>query len=326
MKKILFVALAAATMMSCTENEVIENAGNKAAIEFGTAVNAGTRAAVVNNSNFNAFTVSAYTVKAADITTTGLGTAYMDQIAYTGGQGKWTTTGGTYYWPLNEEMQFFAYPTSLKDKFTVGSTGYPTLSFDVAAAAADQTDLVVAQAAVTTKPADNKLTLLFKHPLTRINFSYKPEDVSYTYTISKITINEVSGGTATYTFDGNIGSWGNGSSASTNYDYPIGTPAADATNTGFFKLDKADGSLMLLPQAVDGKTISVTYKTEKDGHIYFNDTKTVTLPADAKWEMGQNIRYNMTLPVGADAIILDTNVEDPTEGGSAVTPDATPTK
>lgn len=322
MKKILFVALAAATMMSCTENEVIENAGKKAKIEFGTAVNAGTRAAVVNNSNFNGFTVSAYTVAAADIAAKGLGAAYMDKVAYTGKQGSWTAVDNTttYYWPIDEKMQFFAYPTSLEGKFTVGSTGYPTLDFTVAATAADQTDLVVAQAADVTKPADNTLTLTFKHLLTRINFSYKPEDVNYAYTISKISINDVSGGTATYTFNENNGSWGVGSSASTEYDYPIGTPTADATNTGFSKLDSNDGSLMLLPQAVNGKTISVTYKTVKDGHTYFDDVKTVTLPAGAKWEMGQNIRYKLTLPVGAAAIILDTDVEDPAESGSEVTP------
>lgn len=318
MKKILFVALAAATMMSCTENEVIENAGNKAAIEFGTAVNAGTRAAVVNNSNFDAFTVSAYTVAADVIETSGLGDVYMDQIAYTGGQGKWTTTGGTYYWPIDKKMQFFAYPTSLKGDFTVGDTGYPTLSFTVAETAENQTDLVVAHAADVTKPADNKLTLTFKHLLTRINFSYKPEDASYTYTISKITINDVSGGTATYTFDGNNGSWGVGSTASTNYDYPIAaTPVLDGD---YYTLGESTASLMLLPQDVATKTILVTYKTVKGNYTYFNDTKTVTLPAGAKWEMGQNIRYKLTLPVGADAIILDTDVEDPAESGSEVTP------
>lgn len=324
MKKILFVALAAATMMSCTENEVVENAGNKAAIEFGTAVNAGTRAAVVNNSNFNAFTVSAYTVEASKITTDGLGTAYMNKVDYTGGKGSWTAVDNTttYYWPINEKMQFFAYPTSLKDKFTVGSTGYPSLNFTVAATAADQTDLVVAQAADVTKPADNKLTLTFKHPLTRINFSYKPEDASYTYTISKITINAVSGGTATYTFNGNNGSWGVGSTASTNYDYPIA--ATPVLNGDYYTLGESTASLMLLPQDVAGKTISVTYKTVKDGHTYFDNVKTVTLPAGAEWEMGQNIRYKLTLPVGADAIILDTDVEDPAESGSEVTPDATP--
>lgn len=324
MKKILFVALAAATMMSCTENEVIENAGKKAKIEFGTAVNAGTKAIVVDNSNFNAFTVSAYTVKAKDIATTGVGTAYMDKIDYTGAQGNWTTTAGTFYWPLNEDMQFFAYPKSLKGQFTAGSTGYPTLSFNVAATAADQTDLVVAHAAVTTIPTGNKLILTFKHLLTRINFSYKPEDATYDYTISAISINGVSGETATYTFDETKGSWNTSAATATTYAYPIAaTPAPDAKNE-FYALDSNDGSLMLLPQAVNGKEISVKYKTEKDGHIYFNDTKTVTLPAGAKWEMGQNIRYKLTLPVGAAAIILDTDVEDPAESGSEVTPDATP--
>ena len=77
---------------------------------------------------------------------------------------------------------------------------------------------------------------------------------------------------------------------------------------------------MLLPQSVASKTISVTYKTEKDGHTYFNNTKTVTLGTSAKWEIGKNIRYTLTLPVGAEKVTVDTNVEDineTPESGSA---------
>lgn len=67
---------------------------------------------------------------------------------------------------------------------------------------------------------------------------------------------------------------------------------------------------MLLPQSVASKTISVTYKTVKDGHTYFDDTKVVTLGADANWGIGQAIRYTLTLPVGATKMTVDTDVED----------------
>ena len=48
MKKVLFLALAAAAVMSCSESEEIENAGQKAEIKLGTVVGNTTRATVTD--------------------------------------------------------------------------------------------------------------------------------------------------------------------------------------------------------------------------------------------------------------------------------------
>lgn len=311
MKKFFLMALAASAMMSCTESEMLDNGGQQAEIKVGTMVKAGTKAAVTDNDNFTAFTVSAYAMESnAAINDGGLGTAYMDKVSYTGKQGSWKPVDeSTYYWPLGKTMEFFAYPTDLAAKYSADANGYPTLGFTVEAAATDQTDLVVAYKEEKTMPVDGKLMLTFKHILARINFSYKPEDANYIYEVTGITINGVSGGTATYTYNAGSGSWSAGDNAAANYTYPItvaATPAAD----GFYALDSENGSLMLLPQSVAGKTISVTYKTTKGGYTYFNDTKDVTLPAGAEWGVGQNIRYKLTLPVGAAKITVDTDVEN----------------
>ena len=138
--------------------------------------------------------------------------------------------------------------------------------------------------------------------------------------MSNITINGVEGGTATYTFGTNEGGWSAGSEAAVDYSYPISSTPVKGSDNNVYALDTSDGSLMLLPQSVASKTISVTYKTEKDGHTYFNNTKTVTLGTSAKWEIGKNIRYTLTLPVGAEKVTVDTNVEDineTPESGSA---------
>lgn len=306
MKKILLAAVAALAIVGCSQNEEIENVGQKTKIDVTTAVKGTTRAAVTNNDNFAAFTVSGYTV--VDIANSGLGTAYMNED-YTGKKGNWTTTGDDVYWPLNEKMEFFAYPTDLKDKFQAPSTGYPTLSYTIGGNAAAQTDLVVAHESVASAPADGKLVLTFKHLLTRINFSYKPEDATYTYTVSSITIKGVGGENATYTFTADDeGSWSDGSNNNVDYVYPV--LANPTAVDGVYALDTDNGSLMLLPQPVASKTISVAYKTVKDGHTYFDNTKVVTLAADANWGIGQNIRYTLTLPVGAAKMTVDTNVED----------------
>lgn len=315
MKKIFLMALAASAMMSCSENEMLDNGGQQAEIKVGTMVKAGTKAVVTDNDNFKAFTLSAYAIDpSTDLSNGGgLGAAYMDKVNYTGTKGNWTGEG-TYYWPLDETMEFFAYPTELKTAYSVAGTGYPVLSYTVGETAAAQTDLVVAHATEATMPNGGKLILTFKHILTRINFSYKPEDATYTYEITGIKINDVIGGAATYKFDNTVGSWELGATTAT-YDYPIAV--SSTADGGFYALNNTENSsLMLLPQSVAGKTISVAYKTTKNGHTYFNKTKTVTLPAGSTWELGQNIRYKLTLPVGADAITVDTEVENVNETGS----------
>ena len=227
MKKILLAAVAALAIVGCSQNEEIEKAGEKAEINVGTVVKTGTKAVVTDNGNFNAFTVKAYVVEEANIATSGLGTVYMD-ADYTGGQSKWTTSSGTFYWPLDnttqklKEMHFFAYPTTNpKMSYSDTNKGNPTLSFAVGATADEQKDLVVAYAKVVDNiPSGNTLALTFKHVLTRINFSYKPEKGGYTYTITEIKINDVSGGTATYTYNAAT-PWSAGNNSNVTYEYPL---------------------------------------------------------------------------------------------------------
>lgn len=113
MKKILFAALAALAITSCSQNEIdgIDNGTPKSKNEIGvnTIVKKSSRAAVTGNSSFTSFKLHAYIVKSNDIATSGWGNAYMDGIEYKGGQGSWATTSGTFYWPITE-MQFLGIP------------------------------------------------------------------------------------------------------------------------------------------------------------------------------------------------------------------------
>ena len=328
MKKILLTAVAALAIVGCSQNEEIEKAGEKAEINFGTMVSKTTRAAVTDNTSFKAFKVNAYIVDVANIPAKGLGSAYMDGVEYTGGQGKWEAAK-TYYWPIDEKMQFFAYPSSITDFATEG-TAYPTFSFAVNDSPASQLDLVVAHHSDVTKPADNgTYTLKFKHILTRVNFSYKPENPDYTYAISNIEIKGLLGGTAKYTFGVSDGVW-NTTNATEDKSYSYSIAASPEKDGEYYKLDDTNGSLMLLPQAAAGITIEVTYTTKSGEHTFFTGTKAVTLPAETPaWGIGQNIRYKLTLPVGGDAIDLDTDVNNwnTEDAGNEVTPDTpvTPT-
>lgn len=321
MKKILLAAVAALAIVGCSQNEEIEKAGEKAEINFGTVVSKTTRAAVTENDNFKAFKVNAYIVDAATISTGGLGSAYMDGVEYTGEKGTWVAAKA-YYWPIDEKMQFFAYPSSITDFATEG-TNYPTFSFAVNDSPASQLDLVVAHHSDVTKPVDNgAYTLKFKHILTRVNFSYKPESTDYTYTISKIEIKGLLGGTAKYTFNESDGVWDT-TNATKDKSYSYSITSSSTLEGGYYKLDDTDGSLMLLPQTVAGITIEVTYTTKSGDHTFFTGTKAVTLSAETPaWKIGQNIRYKLTLPVGGDAIDLDTDVNNwnTEDTGNEVTP------
>lgn len=53
MKKILLAAVAALAIVGCSQNEEIEKAGEKAEINFGTVVKAGTKAAITETGKFS---------------------------------------------------------------------------------------------------------------------------------------------------------------------------------------------------------------------------------------------------------------------------------
>ena len=203
MKKILFAALAALAITSCSQNEIdgIDNGTPKSKNEIGvnTIVKKSSRATVTSNSSFTSFKLHAYIIKSSDIATSGWGNAYMDGIEYKGGQGNWTTTSGTFYWPITE-MQFFGYTDDVTYTAPASSSAYPTISYTLPDTPADQKDIIVAYSKDITKPSDNTLNLTFQHILTRINFAAKLADSNYTYTVESITITGAKGGAATYTF------------------------------------------------------------------------------------------------------------------------------
>lgn len=305
MKKVLLAAVAALAITSCTQNEEIESQGVNNEIKVGTVVKKSNRAADLTNTTFNEFKLSSFIVAAdQDYTTTGLGDAYMNGITYTGGQGKWATTdGGIYYWPEGKNVQFFGwYPIDMA--LAKEATGYPTLAASIGATYDVQKDIVVAATSVA-KSGDGKVNLAFKHILTKINFSYKPE-VGYTYTITDLKITKVKGGNATYTFaaDAANGTWSVGN-ADAEYAYPVfqGTTEVD----GYYALDSTDGSLMLLPQTLSGAEIVVSYTvTGAAGYTYTATDKAIAITGGLTWGIGKSVRYKLSLPAGDTKIGIDT--------------------
>lgn len=309
MKKVLLAVATVMAITSCSQNEEFDAQGTNNEINVGTVVKKSPRAAVTDNTSFKAFKLSSFIVdENQNYGTDGLGSAYMDGISYSGIKGDWKTDGGKYYWPTDKKVQFFGY--SGGTNFVAPATGYPTLSFTIKGTSVEQEDLVVA-AVNTGKPAnDAKVQLDFKHILTKINFSYKPEK-GYTYSIAELKIAGVKGGDAIYTFaaDPVDGDWAEGSSTTT-YTYPVTIGTTDVD--GYFTLDSDKGSLMLLPQtiATDAVQILITYTaTKAGGYTYTISDKAIKVP-ESTWAVGQSVRYKLTLPAGDGVIGVDTDVQD----------------
>lgn len=316
MKKILFAAMAVLAITSCSQNEIegIDNGNQKGKAEIGvnTIVKKSPRAAVTSNSSFTSFKLNAYIVESTTIATSGWGTAYINGATYTGGQGKWNTTDGTFYWPTTK-MQFFGYTTDVVYHEPVDNKSTPTISYTLPEASTAQKDIIVAYSKDISKPSDNTLNLEFQHILTRINFAVKLADPSYAYTVSSITITGAKGGDATYTFggtDGKGGTWNITGSVPTNgYSYSFNATNITPNNNIYdYTGSIDDNSLMLYPQDLTNVKIIVKYKTEKNNATFFDDSKEVALTG--KWANGQSIRYILNLPVGAEQMSVDTTYDE----------------
>ena len=322
MKKILLVALAAAGMVSCSQNEEIEKAAKTAEIGFNAIVRNTTRAAVTNIKNLGNFKVHSYITGTTFGGSTELGTAYMNGVLFeTEDNTTWTTSDTkTYYWPseTTKSVQFFAYPSTLISDFSIpdtGTAGYPSFNYTVDNEADEQGDLVVAYESNKTATSEGvnagKLTLNFKHILSRINFAYIPGNTNLTYTVTAVKIADIKGGTAKYTFSASNGAWDVTSGTSKEYTYTVTQSSNVVENKSYYMLGGEDASLMLFPQDVAKKVITVTYTSkDDDGVQVFSGDKTVTLPDNSKWEVGKNILYILTLPAGGTEMTVTPKISE----------------
>lgn len=327
MKKIMLAAMAALAITGCSQNEEFDAPSQNAEIGVGAVVKNTTRAAITNNDNFKKFTVYSYITDNVYTPGTALGEAYMDGINYSF-ESAWTNDATEkYYWPTaasNKKIQFFAYPTDLIDSnsYTTPATGYPSFTFTVAAASADQKDLVVANkqdmASNSEGVTNGTFQLDFTHALTRINFAFVPADGNLTYTIESIVIKGVKGEKGKYTF---ANGWDLTNATEGQYIYPITQATSLGEGKNYFLLGNAAASLMLFPQPVTNISIEIKYKVANAKMDIFNDTKTISLSSASAWGAGQNILYKLTLPVGGDLVGITPEVSGwPNESETPIAP------
>lgn len=317
MKKILLAAVAALAIVGCTQNEEIENVGNKAEINFGTIVSKTTRAAVTDLDVLKqagvGFTVYAYNTgskKMVEATTASDLVSFMSNVKVTY-DAQWKLVGGPYYWPFNANVQFFAYANPSTDALVynapVDSQVYPTITYTVAGVG-DQTDFVVAKATDETK-TDASVQLAFTHALTQVNFSVKGAD-EYTYKVTSITLKGVAN-KGTYNFGAVNNEWGD-VSGTANYLYSLKS-VPSVTGTEAISIGATDAALMLMPQAMPtdaGKVaIEIVYQVY-DGETAITDvvTSSIDLKGTTGWAAGKKIRYTLELANKGATVSFDASV------------------
>lgn len=290
MKKSLFMLGTAAMMLaSCTQNEVMEVAENRA-IGFNAFVNNTTKAATE-------FTGSASSADIYVIGYYGDNNGTLDKTVFQNELGS-----SLYYWNESKDYIFGAYADGKAGKFDNVSfsssdakltfTNYTPSTKDLVAAVSDKVQNV-------TAATQGKVQLSFKHMLAQVGFTFNTQvGEGYTLAISNIQIEKaIQTATGTYTasdIDWQGSTTGDGVAS---YTYTDITDLANGTTNSNSEYN------LVIPQTVSG--IKVTFTASISG-VGIDPAKTreieVTLPATTvtKWEAGN--KYNYTTTINAEDI------------------------
>ena len=221
MKKSLFVlGVAVAAFASCTNEEVMEVASNRA-IGFSVFVGNNTKAAVteVSNETLNNFYVFGASKAAADANWAP--SFNNDNVTANSGSfgsnATWTTPEVTAYWQVGEDHVFAAYADGNNGSLTTG-TSDNNVSFDAESqkltftgySASNSKDLIVAipakiEGSNVIAGYNTGVGLSFYHALSQVKFTFTTTDAeAYTLKISDLKIgNAVTKATGTVSYNTN---------------------------------------------------------------------------------------------------------------------------
>ncbi len=316
MKVIIFIAaMAAMTLVSCSENEEIDQSSSNNAIGFGTYTT-GLRASVVDMPRLQqyGFVVNGYSTGVNDIDNTATSN-FMNQVAVTYSGGSWSYSPSL-NWPgligsTYGKVSFYAWSPS-NPTYVVSSTGIPTLTVHVYDSTFGMNDLVVSKQenrdAQWAAENNNVVTFTFGHIFSKIGF-----------TASKASTSEIVVDSATYSFDlthtnaiysdGVYSFQTNGWSSLSGFHgndnltdhYGLATTPTTLTSTAQI-INDTDRYLFFIPQQVSAGALFVHIYYTVDGAPF---DKVVTIPTTL-WQIGKQYTYNFI--IGDTSITFDTTV------------------
>lgn len=191
MKKIIYGAMAAAALLACSKEQVIEQ--NRANDEIGFSVVAEnqTKAEAVYDSNN---TMEAFTV-AATYTKDGSTSWYFQNDLITkvqnGENYAWENTAATRYWSADGTHDFYAI---VNGEMTMAApTAAPTVNFKPDTDVAKQKDLLYAVTKGLKKSDNKEVALNFRHALSQIQFKAKNTNPKLHVKISGVHVGNIQG-------------------------------------------------------------------------------------------------------------------------------------
>lgn len=314
MKKSLFLlGVAVAALTSCTNNEVMEVAENRA-IGFSSFVGNTTKAATE-------FTGSATSADIYVIGYYGENNGTLDQPVFK------NELGSTlYYWNEGMDYIFGAYADGKTGKFddvafdpaqsVLTFTDYTPSTKDLVAAVSDKVENV-------TAASQGAVSLSFKHMLAQVGFTFNTQvGQEYILAISDIQIEKaIKTATGTYTKSGDAIDWQGSATGEGEASYAY-TDIADLANGTTNSNSEYN---LVIPQTVSGIQVTFTASISGVGIDPAESREiTVTLPTTSVSTWTAGYKYNYTTTINAEDItdelkpIIFTVTEIPTwtDGGN----------
>ena len=307
-KNLILLAVAIATMASCSKNEGADPTSNKEAINFKTFIgNQTTKANEVEVAAFANFFIDAcYTGQSDFETTDGTRTTFMNGQVVKKNADAWTYSP-TKYWSntVGDKISFFGYSTNEDTKhesivmsdLTVANSE-ATLTFTCPETAATQVDLMAAKV-VNQAKQDNAIQFDFSHILSQIKFNVKTasayEATAVTIKSVKIDYSDTFAGKGVYDFTTNA--W-------TKLDTPMADDVIAADQIVGTEMSPLATPLMLIPQILVSNDIQcvIVYDVVTTDENNSANSSTITNtsvfeinPTENKIEMGKKYIYNITI-------------------------------
>ena len=197
MKRIIFGAMAAAAMLSCAKEQVIEQNRANDEITFSIVAENQTKAEAVYCANnlLPEFDVCATYTKYGEATAQWY--FQNDNIAMV--DGAWVNQTTTRYWSANGTHDFYAIYNGTMNVSAIDATpAAPTVNFTPATTVADQKDLLYAVTKGHEK-SNNPVALNFRHALSQIEFKAKNTNAQLYVEIEGVQVGQTPGvGVFTY--------------------------------------------------------------------------------------------------------------------------------
>lgn len=347
MKKSLFtgfIALAALTMTSCSNDENMVSIPQGNAIEFGTYVgrDAQTRAHSIETlatlAADGGFGVYAYYTNDGDFNSDSSTPNFMKNQQVTSTNGSTWTYAPVKYWPneVTDKLSFFAYAPWVSAP-TVAESGDPVLTFTVDTDVTKQTDLLVADAStlknLTKQTTDGNVQFNFKHALSRVGFKVEAvvdevnsqgngdvdtdnqnKVIDGNTTVSVQEVELIGAFHTTADINMNTSAWSDYSGTTSSYSLSYGdfvATVADGVTHEKQQLNTATEYMMIIPHATMGVKVRVKYTvTTADANL--DGDKSVVennITSDEfAFTFDQGKAYNFVLHLGLTSVKLSADV------------------